>query len=255
MKDSWCTYLADGSGYCCMRVQSPVQMANGGWFFRTDAPVAREQWVALPPSKPAPAPPAHDWNQMVDGWMYDTVIEQQRDLAISLGVSVKSLIQLQACWAPQHKAWAFPMRSYDNDIVGIRLRNSQGQKWAVKGSKQGLFIPQACPPHDVIWLCEGPTDTAALLSIGLYAVGRPNCSTGGPEILRFAKDHKIKKAVIVVDNDEPGKNGAVKLSKELTGMAHIFFVPNTKDVRQMIKNGATKQQVEATIQSRVWIWQ
>src|SRR6185295_4140079 len=94
--------------------------------------------------------------------------------AATLGVKSEALEALGCAWAEPYRAWAFPMRNGDRNVIGIRLRNDAGHKWAVKGSKQGLFSP-SYPASQTGFICEGPTDTAAALSIGLWAIGRPSC--------------------------------------------------------------------------------
>ncbi len=61
--------------------------------------------------------------------------------ASELGVSAASLGRLGSKWSWEHKAWAFPMRATNGTILGVRLRGLDGRKWAVVGSRQGLFIP------------------------------------------------------------------------------------------------------------------
>ena len=33
-KPDWCSVTADGAAVCCMRVESPKQLGNGGWLHR-----------------------------------------------------------------------------------------------------------------------------------------------------------------------------------------------------------------------------
>ena len=49
-----------------------------------------------------------------------------------------------------------------------------------------------CPPQKTLFVCEGPTDTAAAVELGLFAVGRPNCCCGGPEIKVYARRHDVQ---------------------------------------------------------------
>ena len=79
------------------------------------------------------------------------------------------------------------MRNGAGEVVGVRLRKSDGKKLSIKGSKEGLFIPTGLKPCDRLLIGEGPTDTAALLDLGFEAVGRPSCTGGGrllPELVR-----------------------------------------------------------------------
>src|SRR5690606_9675141 len=88
-------------------------------------------------------------------------------LAESLGLSIESLQRLGVGWAARHRAYTFPMRRGDGTICGIRLRSPDGRKYSVRGSKQGLFIPDGIDATDRLLVAEGPTDTAAVLDWGL----------------------------------------------------------------------------------------
>src|SRR5439155_12311592 len=84
----------------------------------------------------------------------------------SLGLSATSLLRLGVGWSAPYRAWAFPMRDAGGAIRGIRLRTVAGKKFCVRGSKDGLFIPEESAAVGPLLVCEGPTDTAALLDMG-----------------------------------------------------------------------------------------
>jgi DNA primase len=141
------------------------------------------------------------------------------------------------------------------NVVGIRLRNDRG-KFAVRGSRQGLFISAECGVRnaeraDVLFVCEGPTDTAAVLELGLFAVGRPNCCCGGPEIRTYARRQAVNRVVIVADNDRPGLDGARKVGGELK-LPFAIYVPPAKDVREFVRLGGTRAMIENTLKGIVW---
>lgn len=232
-----------------MRVQSDYQYPNGGWRHWINEP---KQYVP-PPFKPTVAGPPIDFTGMHLSWAEMTDENALQRFAAGLGVSSQSLSELCCAWAPAHWAWAFPMRSPDNKVIGIRLRNEKGQKWAVTGSKQGLFIPQGIPPQDTIYICEGPTDTAAVLTLGLYAVGRASCMVGGPDIAALCRRLGIRQAVIVVDNDEngAGERGAAKLSKEI-GIRWTTFLNPCKDIREWVNQGNTREVLDCVIRQSLW---
>lgn len=97
------------------------------------------------------------------------------------------------------------------------------------------------PSTDPVVIVEGASDTAAILSLGLVAVGRPS-ATGGLSIL--AALVRGRKVVVFGENDEkpdgfwPGKHGAEKTLTALEGVCsnpRIVFPPGEyKDVRQWI---------------------
>jgi phage/plasmid primase-like uncharacterized protein len=147
------------------------------------------------------------------------------------------------------------MQFGDGDICGIRLRGADGRKWAVKGSRQGLFIPECLNNcADRLLICEGPTDTAALLDLGFDAVGRPSCNGGNRCVLGLVlSDGRLvpREVVIVADSDEPGQRGAWKLATTLVAYVsrvRIIEPPGgIKDARQWVQSGATRYDVEAAI--------
>jgi hypothetical protein len=154
------------------------------------------------------------------------------------------------------------MRSGTVQVIGIRLRNSQGQKWAMTGSRQGIFMAENMEQCETVFLPEGPTDTAALHTLGLFAIGRPTCMSGNDQINEAIKHFKIRRAAIVADNDDmkqlgsregrPGIEGALKLQKELR-VPNCIWIPPTKDAREFLRKGGTREMIEADIKNKVWI--
>ena len=192
-----------------------------------------------PPEKTCPAP---DWQRMLVQWESQTEENRLVDFAGNLGVSPDSLHALGCCWASNHKAFAFPMRNAAGDVVGVRLRNEFGRKWSVNGSRSGLFWNAICE-KTTPWICEGCTDAAAALTIGLWCIGRSSCN-GDAHHLR-ALLHR-QSTVILADNDKPGLDGARKLAAELAGPTTILILP-AKDLRDFVKAGGTRQLIECLL--------
>jgi len=107
------------------------------------------------------------------------------------------------------------------------------------------------PAQKTLFVCEGPTDTAAALDLGLFAVGRPNCCCGGPEIKVFARRMACSRVVVVSDNDKPGLDGARKVGGEL-GRPFAVYVPPAKDLREFCRLGGTRNMIENTLKQTVW---
>lgn len=252
------TCRAGDKVFLCMRVQSPKAARDGGWYHA----YADKPKPYLPPPPAAPLPP-RDWSTLLSLWSNATAQDALYAFAASIGVSSASLLSLGCAYSHAHAAWAFPMRNGDGAIVGIRLRWEDGQKKAVTGSHQGLFIPNT-PSSGMAWLLEGPTDTAAALTIGLFAIGRPSCN-GGEQFIRVALNRlKIRRAVIVSDCDRkhrttgeewnPGLDGAQRLEKELHkhGIKTVVFTPPAKDFREFLRQGATRTVLESLIKDLCW---
>jgi hypothetical protein len=204
-----------------------------------------------PPPPPRPSrPPVINCKSILAAWLASTPPAAVIKCATALGVSPASLACLGACWASSYNAWAFPMHGCEGDVVGIRLRNDH-RKWAVTGSRAGIFIPSNIPPQDIVWIPEGPSDVLAALTLGLYAVGRPSCNTGGPEIAALCRRLGVRKVVLIADNDTPGIEGAKKVAKEV-GLRHVIYLPPCKDLREYVKLGGTRQFIENSINNLVW---
>jgi len=138
-------------------------------------------------------------------------------------------------------------------MIGIRLRSSSGRKWAVRGSKAGLFWPDGVPAEmrSEIVICEGPTDAAAILDLGFDAIGRPSCS-GGADLIAALLAEDSKDVIILADADGPGLSGAKRLAKDLLKVARsvrIIRPHRGKDARDWIASGVTHDQVATVIRN------
>ena len=183
------------------------------------------------------------------GFYAETRSEAVQELATRLGVTAASLYALGVGWASGHKAWAFPMRDWQGSVIGIRLRDDTGHKWAVTGSRSGLFYTEG--EAKTCHICEGPTDSAAGLTIGLDVIGRPSCLGSESEVNRLLARKKARQAVIIADNDGPGYRGAVKLSESLN-VPNVLWVPPCKDLREFVGLGGTKEMIDSLTKSLIW---
>ncbi len=245
-KGTWCLIGTDAA--ICMRVYSDNRHVfkdqTVGWFHQIKDAVAREY---VKQEKP----PEIDAARIMEGWRRRERSQSPVNaLAENLGVRRESLARLGCVWAPEHNAYAFPMFNGGGNHVGIRLRSFNGDKWAVKGSRQGLFLPTGQVPPSVV-VCEGPTDAAAALSIGLYPIGRPSCCGGVPEIQEFIKRNRVLSLVIISDDDEPGLRGASVLSEAVNISSAILVMP-AKDMRSFVNAGGTKEIFTSLLASVVW---
>lgn len=204
-----------------------------------------------------------DARAMWQRWFERTDYHHLDGFGMSLGVDTESLKAIGCAWSTFH-AWAFPMKDASGNVIGIRLRNDEGDKWAVRGSKSGLFIPTeySYVADRIAYLVEGPTDLAAAMTIGLRAFGRAACTGQEDLILAYIIRHKIERLVIVTDNDEeklrvesghkePGLRGAVKLQSMLP-IHSCLWVPPTKDIREFVNLGGSYNNVQSTIKDLVW---
>lgn len=239
----------------CMREPSEHPSKDGGWYHPFGH---RVHSFTLP--KRNVAPPLKDAGLIWGSWWVKTSTESRVALAGKINISVISLCNLGVCYSFEHRAWAFPMCDFKCNIIGIRLRDERGNKWAVSGSRQGLFIPITQEVQKTLYIVEGPTDTCAGLDLGLYVIGRPSCNAGGELIKDYIRANKVSRVVIVADNDEtlikgvarsPGVEGANRLGKEL-GKPYVVYIPPAKDLREFLKLGGTRELIESSIKNLIW---
>lgn len=258
-KPDYCTYSRELALAHCMRLASPRPSKNrmGGYFH----PLSGSTLAALPARKPEPVRQTIDAPGMMKRWFAETKREQYDSLGESLGVSPESLISLKCAFAPEHRAWAFPMRTGDGRVVGIRLRANSGRKWSVTGGHEGLFLPTT-KTAATAYLPEGPTNLAAILTLGFFGIGRPNNSGGIAQMAATLARLRISRAVILADNDpdrirpngdrwNPGLDGAKRLSEEIGVPCCVLVLP-TKDVRQALQMGMTKELLDSMVRSLIW---
>ena len=252
-RPDWCAVSVDGGAALCQRVESPKRCGEGGWLHRLkDGPRQERRCVRVVRLSPDGsvredmARLARNFREAVDpGRLYQ--------LAVSLGLSVTSLCQFGVGWSADHRAWSFPMTDPDGNVLGVRLRRPNGFKFAVKGGREGLFLPaRAGDVISPLYICEGPTDAAALLDMGFRDVaGRPSCTGGIKLLVELVRRRRPREVVIVADGDEPGRLGADNLATVLVayGPAVRVIAPPraVKDVRDWLRAGGTRADVEKAV--------
>jgi hypothetical protein len=191
------------------------------------------------------------WIKMQNRFKAELTAQRLNELAGKLGVSAHSLKQLAIGWRADGKAWTFPERDHERRITGILCRYGDGHKLVISGSKRGLYLPKGW--EDIpgpVFVPEGASDVAALLSRGLCAIGRPSAKGGVEELVKlFQSSRSEKRIVIVGENDRkpdgawPGRDGAQRVAGKLAGLLDrevLWTMPpeGIKDVRAMIQKGS-----------------
>ena len=247
-KPDWCGFVSTGEVARCMRVMS--ERASGdGWVHRLDAD-HKIDVSTLPRVLPKTKVVVTDWMPRLRQWWSDASPEMIEAHADQLRVSEGSLRNLGIGWCKRRQAWVFPMKDSTGKVIGIRTRNEAGEKRAVRGSKQGVFFPTYFSGEGPVVICEGPSDCAAALTLGFDAVGRPSCTGGDDIILEWLGKCK-RTIVIMADADGPGRQGANNLAKKLRRFSVKIVVPvKGGDLRGWLASGATRETVDAIIDSR-----
>ncbi len=264
-RPDWCLYTGpedSPTAAICARTESLKRCGEGGWLhvLRNDgptwAPWQRSIHVAIRMmSEPSDGKP--EMAKLAGAYrIFGASTERAapfRKLAADLGVSIGSLMRLGVGWASKHRAWSFPMSNAVGNVLGIRLRLAGGRKLSVKGGKEGLFIPEGIEPHGLLLVCEGPTDTAALLDLGFCVVGRPSCTGGVKLLVELVRTLKPSGVAVVADGDAPGQRGAASLAAALVANCpevRIITPPaGVKDAREWKRSGATAADLQAAIEA------
>jgi hypothetical protein len=260
-KPDWCLVSADGTAAICARMESSKRCGDAGWLHRLqDRPWYPTRRIVRM-ATPSPAIGLrHDLERLAA--QYQAAVDPGRlfQLARSLGLSTQALTALDIGWCCEEQSWAFPMSDARGKVLGIRLRRPNGFKFSVKGGREGLFIPRrvgqgrsgSVPGGTPLMICEGATDTAALLDMGFDSVvGRPSCTGGVQLLIELVKVRQRPEIVIISDNDAPGRHGAENLASVLAMYApavRIIQPPHgIKDARAWRQAGANRGDLERAI--------
>lgn len=235
-KPDWCMLSEDGSAAICPRTESKKFIEGSGYLHvLKETEWSKDQWT--PEKKELP-----EHNEVMATMARKFFIacdqEQQVNADERFGVTAASMRRLGMGWCASQSANTFPMFRHERRLVGIRMRGTDGRKWAIKGSKQGLFIPKDLHPTKVLFICEGPTDTGAMLDLGFNAIGRPSCM-GATDLIKELVPRR--NVMIMADADGPGQDGADRLAfaiRSLVASIRVVSPPEGhKDVRAWYKAG------------------
>lgn len=245
-RPDWCGVAADRSAAICMRISEgairEIDQGHGiGYLHELDGHREPARDIR---TRPQPAPIAAwdvDFESALERWRRSTPPEAIAELAGELGVDRQSLARLDVAYCPERRAWAFPMHDDRRQVIGVRLRSiDTGNKFAINGSHNGAFIPRGLDSRSALLICEGPTDTAAALSLGFQAVGRPSCSGATEIICELLHSGRRRDVVIVADADGPGLFGARRLADRVVGLCRSLKLVSSaphKDLRSWLQKG------------------
>ncbi len=238
-----CLYAEDGTAAICVRtVEGSVKMAGQAGYLHILKP---GEFKPKPIVKKRPA--IINWNTLQSCYFQAFIGTSETKLSSPFEVRALTLISMGTGW--DGEAYTFPVRNANDEIIGITRRWPDGTKGMVKGSQTGIFIPRINWPtvkRDwTLFICEGASDTATAIDMGLKAIGRLSCQTGGGHIIEFCRKYYPTQAVIIADNDSPGITGATLLQNALEDEATrtLVYVPenNDKDLREYMQNGGTRE--------------
>ncbi len=242
----WCLISADKSSVICARTESPKRVGNkgAGWLHiigQQDINYAKQ--YARPAEKQRTKPPTN-WQKLSDEC--ELKITDLSIVSKSLLISEKSLRAMNIGWYDQYRAYTFPMRDGQNNIIGIRTRAMDGKKLTVAGGHNGLFVPNNLSDQgDILLVCEGPTDTAVVLDLGYDVVGRPSNSGGADFLKQFISLRNPRTVIFIPDRDsnESAERltmaSVIELASQIRAKTKIIRPPQ-KDIRQWLIAGLTR---------------
>jgi hypothetical protein len=250
----WCMVEFDGSGepvhVLCPRTPSARRWGNAGYLHVLRDDGQRPEWNRVTilrtttPSVEMDTRMRHAQERLLFG---DHAVRAAREL----GLQPKALIALGA--GIEWSTLLFPMKDEEGRLTGIRTRSAAAEKRSVRGSRSGLFVPLGLAREGEVYVCEGPTDTAALLGLGLHAFGLASAGACTKMAARLVARLALRRAVVVADNDDAGLASARQVSHALRLMVRDVRVvaPPTefKDVRDWVRGGATADSVRAAVEA------
>lgn len=262
--EDWCLYSLEGDAAICTRVsEGSVKRCknDAGWLH-----ILKEDFKPKKPATIKKRLQVLNWNLLNDAYMnnlpgfYDPGIpyraEHIKDLCNRWGVGTGALQAMQIGWSGRY--FTFPVRDAENKPIGLQRLYPDNSKRLDKGSQMGILIPRLnwddLPDNWTLFICEGLSDTATALDLGLRAIGRLSCGTGKDHIIKFCAKKKPSQIVIVADNDIPGLAGAKLLGRHICHGYKLFTItcphikvitPPTgaKDIREWRKKGLTLEEL------------
>jgi hypothetical protein len=179
-----------------------------------------------------------NWNKLNEYYTALSRFDILQPLATTLHIPLWTLIRLGIGYDGENTT--YPVRNANNNIIGVMLRTPEGFKKMVTGSCIGLYIPaiELRPSDTTLVICEGMSDTAALLPIHWWTIGMYNCETPLEIIYDYTNKHKPKKVIMFPDGDAPGLKGFKKVAAKLSDITDVIIceLPNGYDVRSYLND-------------------
>ena len=230
-----------------MRYIKPAKQEGHIYHFMD--PLSATRPVSLRTSKPVAKKTPEQWQQIADSHRHHLGNEIET-LADKLGVSIESLHRIHTGFDSRLNQYTFPERNGRGDIVGIATRRHDDSKRSIPGSSRAITVPDGWSEFDTpILLVEGASDTAAAITLGIAALGRPGARAGIDHLADLLADIPHNRPIVVVgerdqkpDGKWPGREGMIATGEQLTERLHrpvLQWMPpeNVKDIRSYIAPG------------------
>ncbi len=242
----WCLVAVDGSAAICPRTEkgSAKYIDGSGYLHVLDNSKSAGGNYASDKAVQSYRSELPLHNSVQAELMKNMMLKSSDKMLVSLienlEISEEAWLRLWIGYSKTKRGYCFPMFRKGYQLVGIRVRQSAGKKFAFTGSREGLFIPKGFDSDKrPVIVCEGPTDTAACLDFDFRTVGRPSCLGGQKLLVELLQSEHV---CILADSDGPGQTGAQKLAEALQGKSKSVSVatPPAKDLREWKYQGCQR---------------
>lgn len=227
---------------------NPLALLRAKEAGRRPVAYAPNRGAEMDPDRSLPAHDYGEWDRLALGFEL-AAGGALGELADALGVSAESLQALGFGWDHDRERWTIPERDHWHRVVGIATRAPDGAKGCLSGSHRGLALPTKLwkrDPDGPVYITEGASDAAALLTVGKCALARParkmtpDAKAWLAALLK-EREPAGRAVVVVADNSECELDGAVELrdhleSKLSTGVLVALPADGSKDVRAMLNS-------------------
>jgi len=147
----------------------------------------------------------------------------------------------------------FPVYKNRKTMIGIQRIFEDNSKKLVHGSRMGIFIPFSYTyTKNYTVITEGVSDTAMAVDLNLNVIGRLSANCCEDIITNIFRNLLVKDRIILIlaDNDEAGKKGAIKLATHLKPYSeYVKIVPSQKggDLREWVNEEKERSQIRQYI--------
>lgn len=211
-----CTVSGDGLAVWCGRISDGSTRTNGGGqSLHILGQRERLDFWVHPSHRKRPVPTTTkpvDLKAVLVRAAGPDLQSRRAELADLLGVSADALAALGLGFGDIHgsECWTFPERDGEGRVIGINRRLLNHSKRAIPGGARGLTYADCWDKGGPVLLPEGGSDVAALVTLGLSAIGRPSNSGGTDllaDLLELEPSVTPERLIVVVAEDDRLKGG------------------------------------------------
>lgn len=234
-KPDWCLVEENGEYAICCRIEGGMypMVSWNGWKYRLNGNYIKPKKIV----KTTVEPPNVEYIRKVYNNLFpkdDYICSMYLlDLMRQLKIKMIGLYLLRV--KSDRFVYYFPMYDSLGNMVGLKKRNLEGKKWCQSKSRLGIYWPKGFNRTKPTIICEGESDTAAMLGYYSNVLGRPSAYSGG----QYLKELLVKcpKVCIIADNELIGLREANRLQGVLGPKSYVVTPGGYKDAREWINSG------------------